>query len=80
MLHGIEAGSEGCEFLWMFPARRWKDSRPEVNVDLQVEIPWLEFDASESVSPLSSGSLGMVLLASKNVHISIFAFAPSRIV
>ncbi|CAK9049302.1 unnamed protein product [Durusdinium trenchii] len=24
MLHGIEAGSEGCEFLWMFPARRWK--------------------------------------------------------
>ncbi|CAJ1381619.1 unnamed protein product [Effrenium voratum] len=25
MLHGIESGSEGCEFLWMFPATRWKD-------------------------------------------------------
>lgn len=24
-LHGIEAGSEGCEFLWMFPGQRWKD-------------------------------------------------------
>eukprot|EP00435_Cladocopium_sp_Y103_P029610 s3428_g7.t1 len=24
-VHGIESGSEGCEFLWMFPAGRWKD-------------------------------------------------------
>ena len=31
LLHGIEAGSEGCEFLWAFPARRW--SAPELRRD-----------------------------------------------
>eukprot|EP00434_Breviolum_minutum_P004715 symbB.v1.2.004155.t1/scaffold235.1/size321457/14 len=51
MLHGIEAGDEGCEFLWMFPGKRWKD------------IPYLYVDpnlphrnvASDFVLPLPLG-------------------------
>eukprot|EP00438_Fugacium_kawagutii_P013808 Skav222148 [mRNA] locus=scaffold4223:59694:62536:+ [translate_table: standard] len=35
-LHGIEAGSEGCEFLWMFPGQRWKDEIPYLYADPQL--------------------------------------------
>mmetsp|Transcript_76474 Transcript_76474/g.236810 ORF Transcript_76474/g.236810 Transcript_76474/m.236810 type:complete len:220 (-) Transcript_76474:116-775(-) len=24
-LHGIQAGGQGCEFLWMFPGRQWRE-------------------------------------------------------
>merc|ERR1712216_1051018 len=48
-LHGIQAGSEGCEFVWMFPGKRWKDipyfyvdpelANRNVPVDFDEELP-----------------------------------------
>ncbi|CAE7328263.1 unnamed protein product [Symbiodinium natans] len=34
-LHGIEAGNDGCEFVWMFSGKQWKDI-PYLYVDPQL--------------------------------------------